>query len=833
LLLDSLYLFLLAREEMSSAVGALVLAHVALGVLLTMPFFICYWNQRREARRARSAGRRHWTWTLDIGHWTLLLTCVLTGAGLTAQAAAGLSTAQTRWALTLHIISGFAAAGLLVIPPLTRAAQRLPARLRARLGFVFCLLPFACCLAAFAAYEYAPRDYYRILTATNAGQAGNEHFPAGLSILRKKQSSRRSSTYCGTVGCHPNVYQQWQSSAHRAAATSAAFCKSAAYFISRKGNDAAKWCDGCHEPSRFTFHVSREGVDCLTCHATTRVEELTGNGRYEITLPSEYPFADAHKGLGYWLHGFLIRVRPAPHQRAFLKRGLHDTSEICSSCHRVSFNVAQNHYKFLRGQDEYGDWQNSYVSGNSAHGFLPPAQPKRCQDCHDEHGSIGQSVNRSISQKPVAVDIFALRRAPQNSREEDLIAPLDEFAVRAGESVVVDVVVHNRGVGHDFPAGVTDIKEVWLEFKVADASGRMLFHSGRRDARGFVDAAAHFYRLVALDRAGQRLDKNNLFDMVTPLYHRTIPAGQSDVARYRFTVPKDVQGALTLTAKLNYRKYNAWFAHWVYAGRRTAGQKPPPVGALVDKTQWIFDTTKDVPPLAVRVVAEDQATVGVGGWELGVRLTNPQLSTPNPLSFYNYAVALLTQGDLPRAARAFRQTMELSPKDFQPRIGLGRVYLAEGDLIAARAQFQDAFRIAPRSPQARAFLGTTLRKMGQYDEALRILQPVAEQFPRDKLLRFDIGMCYFLSGRYDEASRAFLRMLDIDPDDLSAHYNLMLCYQRLRRVSDARREEAVYRYLKEDETVKQITRPYLLAHPIDDREVQTIHEHVLKQQSEQ
>jgi Flp pilus assembly protein TadD len=828
LLLGSLYLYLCAGSAMSSTVGVLVLLHIALGVVLIVPLFFFMPTRPRASA---------WEWR---GVRFLLLVCGLTGAWLAAVAAAGNSTAHFRWMLTLHVLCGFAAAALLIISLLTHYASRFTFHVS---RFTHRTSQFGSFVAAgvvvlLATYAYAPRSYYRTLTATNAAQAGNRFFPAGLSVIRNRQSSIRSSAYCGAKGCHADVYAQWLSSSHRRAAASRAYQKSAAYFASRKGNDAVRWCDGCHAPMRFTpsRHTQQEGVNCLTCHATTRVKELTGNGRYELTLPDNYPFADARNGIGYWLHGFLIRVRPAPHQQAFLKRGLHDTSEFCSSCHRLSYNVPQNHYKFLRGLDEYGDWQDSFVSGNSVHGFFPPAKPTQCQGCHDAHGSMSQSVNRSMGKSSVTVDVFALRRMKPHSREEELIAPLHGASVRPGESVVVDVVIHNCGVGHDFPAGMTDIKDVWLEFNVTDADGRTLFQGGRRDEDGFVNEEAHIYRLVVLDRAGQRIDKNNLFDMVTPLYHRMIPAGQSDVVRYRLTVPKDVKGRLTMMARLYHCKYNTRFADWVFAGRREKGQHPPPVGALVDETRWTFDPARRVPLLPVKVVAEDQAAIkvlGSGFWVLGQRPTqNPEPKTPN-LSFYNYGVGLLTQGDLPRAARAFRRAVELSPKDVQPRIGLGRVYLVEGDLLAARAQFLDALRIAPGSPQAQAFLGTMLRKMGQYDKALKVLQPVAERFPRDKLLHFDIGMCFFLSGRYEEASRAFVRMLDIDPDDLSAHYNLMLCYQRLRRASDARREEAIYRYLKEDETVKQITGPYLLKHPIDDREVQTIHEHVLKRLCEQ
>jgi tetratricopeptide (TPR) repeat protein len=90
-------------------------------------------------------------------------------------------------------------------------------------------------------------------------------------------------------------------------------------------------------------------------------------------------------------------------------------------------------------------------------------------------------------------------------------------------------------------------------------------------------------------------------------------------------------------------------------------------------------------------------------------------------------------------------------------------------------------------------------------------------------------MSYYRSGRTEEAAEAFQRILDIDPDDVDAHYNLMLCLQRLNRLPEARREETIYRYLKEDESVRQIIGSYLRTHPVEDREAQAIHEHLLRQ----
>src|SRR5207248_11081225 len=82
---------------------------------------------------------------------------------------------------------------------------------------------------------------------------------------------------------------------------------------------------------------------------------------------------------------------------------------------------------------------------------------------------------------PVTVDVLALRRFPRGANgPEELIAPLERETplLRTDESVTVDVVVHNRAVGHAFPGGCGDLGEAWLEFEVQDASGHTLLRDG-------------------------------------------------------------------------------------------------------------------------------------------------------------------------------------------------------------------------------------------------------------------------------------------------------------------------------------------------------------------
>jgi len=85
----------------------------------------------------------------------------------------------------------------------------------------------------------------------------------------------------------------------------------------------------------------------------------------------------------------------------------------------------------------------------------------------------------------------------------------------------VDVVVHNRGVGHAFPGGCGDLGEAWLEFEVTDAAGHTILRGGGQGPRADLLPGTHAYGMIDLDRHGHRLQHGDLWNMVTPLYYRS------------------------------------------------------------------------------------------------------------------------------------------------------------------------------------------------------------------------------------------------------------------------------------------------------------------------
>ena len=104
----------------------------------------------------------------------------------------------------------------------------------------------------------------------------------------------------------------------------------------------------------------------------------------------------------------------------------------------------------------------------------------------------------------------------------------------------------------------------------------MVYWSGRvdDDGKGPVEPGAHFYRSYQLDGEGNPINKRNAWQARSVLYVRLIPPGAADVAHYRVRIPTDAEGPITLTAKLNYRKFAHYYTQFAYAGKPKPGQEP-------------------------------------------------------------------------------------------------------------------------------------------------------------------------------------------------------------------------------------------------------------------
>ncbi len=304
------------------------------------------------------------------------------------------ATRPHQWALQAHIAAAALAA-------LFAAAA---VRRRAYTALVLLAVLFPAAMYLYRRLRPDPRD--RIVNALTVPASMEEEANGPRGPFFPSSANTNSGGYIPSNffleseacrRCHPDIFQQWDSSAHHFASFNNQFYrKSVEYMQETAGVQASKWCAGCHDHAlffngRFEQPIreqvdSREaqaGLGCMSCHAIVNVKDSMGNGGFTIEYPPLHNLINSESRVMKALHDFLTYADPEPHRRTFMKPFMRlDSAEFCSACHKVHLDVPVNSYRWIRGFNEYDNWQASGVSGQGARSFYYPPKAQTCTDCH-------------------------------------------------------------------------------------------------------------------------------------------------------------------------------------------------------------------------------------------------------------------------------------------------------------------------------------------------------------------------------------------------------------------------------------------------------------------
>jgi Tfp pilus assembly protein PilF len=350
-------------------------------------------------------------------------------------------------------------------------------------GFAGTAASFAACamtVAAVAAGSWWTRNVawkntYRVVnpsmpaeTMDGEGDGPNgKFFPSSVQTVDGKNIPAKyfmQSQACER--CHADIYKQWDSSAHHFSSfNNQWYRKSIEYMQDVAGVKSSKWCAGCHDPALLfsgmfdtpirqieNTPAAQAGLSCMMCHSIVRVKSTMGQGDFVLEYPKLHKLAASENPVLRTVHDFLVKLNPEPHRRTFLKPFMREqTAEFCSGCHKVHLDVPVNRYRWVRGFNEYDNWQASGVSGQGARSFYYPANSMMCADCHmplqpsNDQGNIKGFVHshrfpgantavptangdaeqleqsaKFLRDKQVSVDVFAISPA---GKSEETAAP--------------------------------------------------------------------------------------------------------------------------------------------------------------------------------------------------------------------------------------------------------------------------------------------------------------------------------------------------------------------------------------------------------------------------
>jgi tetratricopeptide (TPR) repeat protein len=364
--------------------------------------------------------------------------------------------------------------------------------------------------------------------------------------------------------------------------------------------------------------------------------------------------------------------------------------------------------------------------------------------------------------------------------DKTIIAPIDksQFSLASGDTITIGVVVSNPAVGHFFPGELRDFFEAWVEFKVADANGHIIYHSGFIKPSGELDQRAHIFQSVQVTESGEWVRRHNIWDTRGKGYDNFIAPGRSEIVRYQLTIPKAARGPLTVTARVRYRRFNRHYNDWV-------------LGQSVDYP--IVD------------MATTQIQLKLGKNRPGMN----KLNAGDLIRFNNLGIALFDQLMFAEAQTAFEKTTEINP-DYDPGyVNQALAMFWRENFPEMRKLLEKALAINPKNLRAIYYQGALLNLENKPAEALERLKLVEQGFPRDRMTLDQIGKSYLALGKAAEAQATFEKVLAIDPDDITALYFILNAYRATGANRQADLTNAVYLDKFEDWRIHYLANEYI------------------------
>lgn len=644
------------------------------------------------------------------------------------------------------------------------------------------------------------------------------------------------------VGCHQDTHAAWSESLHRNAAREPFYRESADILLRTRGIEFTRHCESCHTPvALFSGALSKngprqqapftslddEGVTCTVCHSITEAR-LNGTGSFTIRRPALLAKEDGTPIFGNFTDEQILADIPG-HKRAVM-RPLLRTPEFCATCHKVDAPPDLNGYKHMRGFSAYDEWQQSGASLESVSPYYRSEERVDCRGCHmpkieslndraakngviASHQWLGANtaaplfyghmkqvklIEEFLRSQVISADIFALKRESTGETLPEVTTG-SQLTLNPGEEITAEVVVANRKAAHSFAPEVRDLYEIWVAFEAVDDQGKPLMRSGFIKPDGMLDDSAHVYKAILLDEDARPITRHQIWLTNVVGYNNAIPAGRSDVVRFRFRLPKnwnrDNSRAITLRTTVNYRRFTQEYTNYVL--KRQGRKLTMPIVRMAESEVKIF-------PMSARALSAK----------------NRSTKNAQALRWNDYGIALLEQAQYGPAAEAFRRAGELNPSDPYPLVSAAIAEMKterfgpERNQLGKAAELLDAaMKLDPHNARARFIHALLLRSQKRSVEAAGELAKLAQEYPRDREVARQLGQTLYALGRIAEARVAFEAIINVDPTDFGAYQFLSPIYQ-----SEGQTEKADYargRYLqwRDDPVASSIAARFFAAHP--------------------
>ncbi|MGB6199219.1 MAG: tetratricopeptide repeat protein [Candidatus Acidiferrales bacterium] len=674
---------------------------------------------------------------------------------------------------------------------------------------------------------------------SSAQTAGQIHIPA--SYFTESDSCQR---------CHADIYKEWQGSAHHFSSfNNAWYRKSIEYMQDTVGIKPSKWCAGCHDPALLYSGMfdrpirevedtpaGQAGLGCMMCHSIAKVKSTMGQADFELEYPALHRLAASKNPWVRRFHDFLIDLNPEPHRRVFLKPFMRtQTAQFCSSCHKVHLDVPVNHYRWVRGFNEYDNWQASGISGGGARSFYYPKTSQMCADCHmpltssSDAGNIAGFVHSHrfpaantalpfvngntaqlnatetfLKNNQVSVDIFAISPESQSpvASQHSAVAATPDFAT----TFAVGEEAETPGPANASPESATPTAMLTAPMNRAEVEVRQ-GGTYRVDVVVRTRTVGHFFPGGTVDAydCWLALDATDDNGRVIFFSGYVEDGGKGPVdpsAHFYQSLQIDAHGH-PITKRNTWSTRAVVYVHLIPPGaadtvhyriqipRDAAGHIHLRARLNYRKFAWwntqfafagVHDPSQKSP--AVSPNFDDTRWVFTGDT---THVPGGASGIPN-LPIVTMAENDLTVGLLPASAKEPAPAIAASPNDWTRWNDYGIGMLAQGDLSGAAFAFEKVTIAAPDNPDGWVNIGRVRVQEGNDTAAEQALEHALSLSPHLARAHYFYARALRNEGKYDEAIAHLREVLSQYPSDRVVHDDLGRILFLERRYAEAIQE---------------------------------------------
>lgn len=365
-----------------------------------------------------------------------------------------------------------------------------------------------------------------------------------------------------------------------------------------------------------------------------------------------------------------------------------------------------------------------------------------------------EEMERYLQEGKLRLDLFAIEH-PREGLVMDPEHAMPELL--PGDEIVVYTIVRNQGVGHTFPGGTNDSNQGWLRFEATDGEGNVVKLSGELDEEGFLGEEAHQYKAIMLDKHAESALERNAHDFHVAGLVRVIGPGNVDVARYRLTVPDS--GRIDIEAKLLWRKFNRFYTIFSY---NELGLEPP----VLPITEITGDTLSLAVGGASGAGAEPADWVKYNDLGIGLLMQGDSRSSLRAFArvaeleparvdgFRNQARVHILQGDPESALPLLQKCEDIKPGDPLTMLWWAEYLKLQGQLPAAAKMYREVLAYFPQDRDTWRRLSDVLFKIQRFDDSLDASLQVLRIDPEDVRSHYQRMLIYRATGQVEAEAHA-------------------------------------------------------------------------------